>query len=135
MSMGVGARARLADQDNETVIYNYYGYNINFPDYRADNHSYDGYIIIPKSCFVEPEIHQKLKRMPSGKKKLIIKRVPVDVDYEKMVEDGLIEVHNCSNCWRTYKKNIDSMAFGILFQLFYQYQDEGKIPDYVSYLT
>ena len=62
---------------------------------------------------------------------------------------GLIEVHNCSNCWRTYKKNIDSMAFHILFQLFYfnyfisiilfqlfyQYQEEGKIPDYVSYLT
>lgn len=38
-------------------------------------------ITISRDCFAEPEIHEKLKKMPSGRKKLITKRIPVSVDY------------------------------------------------------
>ena len=49
--------------------------------YRKENHVYDGTITIARDCFAEPEIHEKLKKMPSGRKKLITKRISVSVDY------------------------------------------------------
>lgn len=75
-----------------------------------------------------------MKKMPSGRKKLIIKRIPVHVDYNKMISDGRIVIENCSNCWKCYSnKNIDIMASPILFYLFLQYQKEGKLPKYLNY--
>lgn len=90
---------------------------------------------VDKNCFVEPEIHEKLKKMPSGRKKLITKCIPVSVEYDKMIEDELITIENCSNCWYTTNdgKHIDVMALHILFYVFLRYQEEGKIPGYISY--
>lgn len=31
-------------------------------------------IIISRECFVEPEIHEKIRKMPSGRRKVISKR-------------------------------------------------------------
>lgn len=52
-----------------------------------------------------------------------------------MIADGLIVVENCSNCWETTndERQIDFMALHILFVLFDQYQEEGKIPESISY--
>ena len=88
-----------------------------------------------ETVFLEPEIHEKLKKMPSGKKKLITKRIPVYVNYTKYIEDGLIVVDNCSNCWNTTdnEKRIDVMALHILFCLFLRYQEQGTMPEYISY--
>ena len=135
MSRGIGAHADKVLEDEYTVIYKYGGYNLNVPGYRNENHVYDGIITIFKECFVEPEIHEKLKKMPSGHKKLITKRLPVSVDYGRMLEEGLIKVENCSNCWRTTedKLHIDVMACHLLFYIFLQYQEEGKIPEMMSY--
>ena len=133
MSRGIGARANLVLED-EKVMYEYGGYNLNEPEYRNEDHVYDGTITISRDCFAEPEIHAKLKKMPSGRKKLIIKRIPVSVDYPKMISDGRIIIENCSNCWQcTPDENIDVMALHILFYLFRQYQEEGKMPEYISY--
>jgi hypothetical protein len=73
--------------------------------------------------------------MPSGRKKLVTKRIPVSVDYGKMLEDGAVKVDNCRYCWKTTEDNlsVDVMAYHILFQLFQVYQEEGKIPEYISY--
>lgn len=107
---------------------------MNEPEYRNEDHVYDGTITISRDCFAEPEIHEKLKKMPSGRKKLIIKRIPVSVDYPQMISDGRIIIENCSNCWQcTPDENIDVMALHILFYLFRQYQEEGKMPEYISY--
>jgi hypothetical protein len=134
MSRGFGAHADLVAQDNETVIYRYGSYNLNEPEFRNENHIYDGTITIFRSCFAEPEIHEKIKKMPSGRKKLITKRVLVNVDYPQMIRDGRIVIENCRNCWhRTADDDIDVMACHILFKLFRQYQEEGKMPEYVSY--
>lgn len=91
--------------------------------------------MIPKDCFVEPEIHEKLKRMPSGRKKRIIKRIPVDVDDTSMLLDEQITFENCSNCWQTIGEDlhVDIMVCHLLFQIFQSYQQEGKIPSSVSY--
>lgn len=135
MSKGIGAHANKIAEDEQTVIYEYGGYNLNDPEYRNENHLYDGTITVQKECFAEPEIHEKLKKMPSGKKKLVTKRIPVYVDYEKMLFDGLIKVENCSNCWRTSEDElkVDVMACHLLFKLFLDYQEESKIPESVSY--
>lgn len=134
MSRGYGAHAELVAQDNETVIYQYGGYNVNEPEFRNDNHIYDGVITVSRNCFAEPEIHEKLKKMPGGRKRLITKRIPVDVDYPQMIRNGRIVIENCSNCWQcTPDDGIDVMALHILFMLFRQYQEEGKMPEYISY--
>ena len=38
MSRGFGAHADLVAQDNETVIYQYGGYNLNEPEFRNEKH-------------------------------------------------------------------------------------------------
>lgn len=135
MSRGIGAHANKVIEDEKSVIYEYGGYNLNKLEYGNENHVYDGIITISKNCFVEPEIHEKLKKMPSGRKKLITKCIPVSVEYEKMIEDELITIENCSNCWCTTNdgKHIDVMALHILFYVFLRYQEDGKIPEYISY--
>lgn len=135
MSIGIGAYANLVLQDSNTVIYEYGGYNLNEEKYRNKSHVCDGFITIQRNCFLEPEIHEKLKKMSSVKKKLITKRIPVYVNYTKYIEDGLIVVDNCSNCWNTTdnEKCIDVMALHILFCLFLRYQEQGTMPEYISY--
>ena len=135
MSIGIVAYANLVLQDSNTVIYEYGGYNLNEEKYRNKSHVCDGFITIQRNCFLEPEIHEKLKKMPSDKKKLITKRIPVYVNYTKYIEDGLIVVDNCSNCWNTTdnEKRIDVMALHILFCLFLRYQEQGTMPEYISY--
>lgn len=83
MSRGFGAFVKLVLQDDETVIYEYGSYNLNEEKFRNKDHVSDGLITIDKSCFLEPKINKKLKKMPSGRKKLIIKRIPVAVDYSR----------------------------------------------------
>ena len=134
MSVGIGAHANLIDEDKDFVIYEYGGYNLNDPKYYNEEHLYDGTITIQKACFVEPEIHTKLKKMPSGRKKLVTKRIPIDVEYGKMIEDGRIVIENCSNCWRTSANDlqVDLMACSLLFYIFLRYQQEGEIPKAIS---
>lgn len=135
MSRGIGTYANLILQDDNTVIYEYGGYNLNEEKYRNEAHIYDGTITIQRSCFLEPEIHEKIKKMPNGKKKPVDKRVTVEVDYPRYIEDGLIVIENCSNCWKTTndEKYIDIMALHILYYLFLRYQEQGKMPEYISY--
>ncbi len=133
MSRGIGAMARLVLEDEETVIYEYGNMNLNIPEFENKDHVMDGLITIHKSCFQEPEIHEKLKKMPSGRKRLVTKRIPVSVDYPSMIKEGKIEIQNSRFCWQTVaEKDIDIMACSILFKLFYAYQEESKIPEYIS---
>ena len=48
---------------------------MNIPEYKNENHVFDGTITIQKDCFAEPEIHEKVKKLPSGKKKTIVKKI------------------------------------------------------------
>lgn len=134
ISLGIGAYAKLVIYDDTTVIYEYGGYNLNQKEYRNEDRVLDGTITISRSCFAEPEIHERIKKTPSGRKKTITKRIPISVDYLKMIGEGAIVVENCGNCWHTLSENnIDDMALRILFLLFQQYQEEGKLPENISY--
>lgn len=134
MSRGFGGYARLDLENEETAIYKYGAYNLNCPDFRPKDLVYDGQIVITKSCLVESEVHEKMKRMPSGRKKLVTKRIHVDVSFSDMILNGLIEVKNCGNCWRTNEETgIDFMTDRILSCIFDSYQENGELPKSVSY--
>lgn len=72
MSRGIGAHAKKVLEDDETVIYEYGGYNLNEPEYWNENHILDGTITIQKNCFVEPEIHEKLKNCQVVERSLLL---------------------------------------------------------------
>ena len=133
MSRGIGAFAHLILQDEENVLYAYGSYNWNDKMYYNDNRICDGIITINRSCFVDPDIHEKLKKLPSGRKKLVTKRIPNSVNYEQMIIDGSIQIENSTNCWKTSDYGIDVMALHLLYRLFLQYQEEGLIPECVNY--
>ena len=42
MSIGIGAYAKKIVEDDETVIFEYGGYNLNEPEYRNKNYVLDG---------------------------------------------------------------------------------------------
>ena len=139
MSMGFGAFANKIIDDGESVLYEYSSYNLNDEKYNNKSRISDGVIIIQKECFIEPEIHKKIKKLPSGKKKrkkLITKIIPVDVDYGAFLEEGKIIIENCSNCWHKVANElqIDEMACHMLYYIFYQYQICGKIPETLELL-
>lgn len=134
MSRGFGGSARIVLQDENAVVYEYAPFNLNEPEYRNSEHIYDGLITISKDSLVEPEIHEKLKRMPSGRKKLIVKRIRRDVDYSALLDAGKITIENSSYCWHMVgtEKDIGMMAMRIIFRIYDHYQDEGTLPETVS---
>ena len=73
------------------------------------------------------------KRMPSGRKKLIVKRIERDVDYTALFNEGKITVENSHFCWRTLDNGVGMMAMRIIFKIFRLYQETGRIPDRVGY--
>lgn len=132
MSRGFGAIMTKVLEDDQYVIYEYGSYDLNYEGFRNEDKILDGIITIKKSCFVEPEIHEKIKRIPGKKKKKIIKRVPVFVDYSVMLRDGDITVENCSHTRETSAMGIDVLALKMLFYLFLKYQEESEIPEKFS---
>ena len=133
MSMGYAGKLIVDILDEKQVIYKYACGNVNSgPDiYYADMTNPDGMIAIDKRCFVEPQTHQKLKKTPSGKKKTVETRMIQPVDYESQIRDGLIKIKNASACWHEIA-GIDFIALKLLFKLFHEYQNTGKIPETIS---
>ncbi len=72
MSIGFQARADLVVSDSSGFLYMYASCNLNLPE-KHDTawNTEDGEIWISQDALPEPEIHEKLRRMPSGKKKLV----------------------------------------------------------------
>jgi len=133
MSIGIGGTARMVAQDAETVIYEYSPYNLNEPQHRNRERIYDGLITINKSCLVEPEIHEKIKRWPSGRKQLVVKRIPRDVDFGTRIQTGQITVENSQFCWQICSNGIGHIAMRILYIIFNKYQKDGKLPEETGY--
>ncbi len=71
MRLGIGGCANLVALDEQITIYKYGVFNSELSECKEISHAVlDGIISINKECFLEPEIHTKLKRMPSKRKKI-----------------------------------------------------------------
>ena len=132
MSLGIGSFCKLIDEDEETVIYEYGSYNLNEPNYINEQKIADGIITIKKNALIEPDIHNKIKRLPNGKKKRIIKRVPKEIHLSQLFENKFIIVENCSHCWKTNENGIDVMADTTVWYIFLEYQEKGQLPESLS---
>lgn len=133
MSKGIGGRCRKALEDGNIVIYEYSSYNLNELKYRNDKHIYDGIITIEKASLIEPEIHQKLKKCPNGKKKLIKKRICIDIPLELLLSNEKIKIENCSNCWQTSNEGYDFIALHFCYDILRTYQRDAELPEILSY--
>lgn len=126
MSMGYGAGCRKVAEDEKTLIYEYSVYNWNEKGYSDSINLYDGMILIDKSAFIEPEVHTKRKRQPSGKKIMISKTViNYNIPCETLLKDKSIMIENCSNAWSFSNDGIDNMAIRLVYNLFMEYQKQG----------
>ena len=136
MSMGYGAHLVKIMEDENTVLFHYSCGNVNegLEHYNVMIDTHDGEIVIDKTCFHEPEIHIKVKKGPSGRKRTVEKRIHVDVPYGEYIENGLIQIKNASGCWKT-NNDVDIMALKLLFKLFDMYQDDGNIPNTISWFS
>lgn len=134
MSMGYGGSAKILMQDETTVVYEYLPYNLNNPEQKNSECIWDGLITISKSALVEPKIHKKMKRMPSGKKQIVEKRIKREVNYDSLLSNGEICIENSRYCWHFIGAgtNVGMIAMRITCRIFERYQDEGRLPEKVS---
>jgi hypothetical protein len=133
MSIGVGGYGKIVLQDKNTVIYEYGSYNLNDSQFFNNERVCDGLIVIDKSGLVEPKIREKIKRLPNGKKKIIIKRISKAVPYQELYDVGKIRIENCSNCWKSIGSGYDYIACKLVYQIFQEYQEKGCLSEYISY--
>ena len=131
MSMGYGGGCRKYGESAEFVIYEYYAYDWNTEGCDNPNRIYDGIIKIEKSAFIEPKIHQKIKRRPSGRKLLVTKRIERDVPISEYFENGKVELVNSSFCGRICNGH-GYIGLRLLDKIFSEYQRSGEIPHVVS---
>lgn len=134
MSMGYGGYAHLVEADDSLVIYKYCCYNVNLPEYKHFSEIEDGELYIDRDAFVEPEIHEKMVRTASGRKKKVIKRIKRDVPFDELFESKKINVKNASGTWKV-ESGEDIMALRILSKLFNEYQEQGVIPEKMGWFS
>ena len=133
MGMGYGGTARIVLEDAHTVVYAYAPYDLSDPAYSNRERIYDGMITISKDALAEPEIHEKRKQMPSGRKKIITKRIRQDVDYASLLETGKITVQNSRFCWKALSGGVGMIAIRLISRIFDRYQNEGALPETIGY--
>ena len=131
MSRGYCAYCRKALEDEQAILYEYTCYNIGEDNWKKSKETYDGSITIIKDAFVEPIIHQKIKKTPNGRKKLIVKRIHNEVNFSELLTAGKITIENCSSTWKTVD-GVDFLTLRLIWRIFYEYQDTSVIPEKMS---
>ena len=91
MSLGYGGFADLQQSDDTMVIYLYCCYNVDNDEYKHFQQLEDGELYIDRDAFVEPEIHEKIRKTASGRKRNITKRVPIDFDLIELLDQAKLQ--------------------------------------------
>jgi len=138
VSLGYTGMCKKELEDDEIVIYSYSGENWNDDgkSKSGDSLLYDGSFIIYKDCLEEPEIHTKLKRMPSGRKKMVEKRITHTLELSKHIENKKVFVEKeCKNAFRRgATMPIDYIAYRLILHIFERYQLDGELPEIESFI-
>ena len=95
----------------------------------------DGILQIEKNVLVEPLIHERIKKLPSGRRKLQTKKIKRNVSISEHLDSGKIKVQNASGTWETVDHDIDLVAEKILYVIFDEYQETGMIPKSVVWFV
>ena len=122
MSIGFGGHCHKIIEDDEFIIYEYFSYNWNEPRSVNDEKIFDGSITIRKNSLLEPEIHEKFRRMPNGRRRKFIKKVLVDVPLDELLAAGDIQIENSSFAWKILPNGVDLMAYRLCRKIFLHYQ-------------
>ena len=128
MSMGYGGSCRKFVEDDEFIVYEYFSYNWSEPRFSNRERIFDGFITIRKADLIEPELREKFRRLPSGRRKKFIKKILVDVPIDELLATGEIQIENCSHAWKFFD-GVDLMAYRLCREIFLHYQHEGNLPE------
>lgn len=132
MSIGFKACADLFISDGSGFLYLYACCNLNLLEIRDTAwNTVDGEIWISRDSLPEPEVHEKIRRLPSGRKKLIVKRIPRWPLVTELIAEGKITVRNASGTWQT-RDSVDMMAIRLINSILMDYQVKGTMPEHVS---
>jgi len=130
--MGRGGVCRKINEDEGFAEYEYYSYDLDIPECRNEEKLFDGRIVIAKSVLVEPEIHEKLKRKPNGRKQLVRKIITQPTDVRALAANGGITITNCSHTSHKTTEGIDVFAVYLCGEIFREYQLNGALPESCS---
>ena len=92
-----------------------------------------GDIWIRRTALVEPVIHQRIKKRPSGRKEILCTRVPQTFSVEDMLASGEVEVSPSTDGGACPSTVAHSFVQHLLFQFFLAYQRSGSIPEDVGW--
>ena len=70
--------------------------------------------------------------MPSGRKKIIEKKLFQQVDVQELYRLGKIKIKNASRTWKKYEEDIDHIAWYLIRETYEEYQKTGQIPETVT---
>jgi hypothetical protein len=133
MSKGHCGYAHLVASDDTLLLYSYCAYDINRADWQEMKKKEDGEIAIDRDSLIEPEVHEKVKRLPYGKRTIVVKRIEREVPYEDLLQAKKIRIQNASGAWDFSETGIDEVALKIVHIIFSEYQKTGNIPDYPTW--
>ena len=133
MSKGHCGYAHLVASDETLLLYSYCAYDLNRADWQEMKKKEDGEIAIDRDSLIEPEVHEKVKRLPSGKRTTVVKRIEREVPYEDLLKAKKIRIQNASGAWDFSETGIDEVALKIVHIIFSEYQKTGNIPDYPTW--
>ena len=92
MSKGHCGHAHLVANDETLLLYSYCAYDINRADWQEIKKKEDGEIAIDRDSLIEPEVQEKVKRLPSGKRTTVVKRIEREVPYEDLLQAKKISI-------------------------------------------
>lgn len=134
MSLGFIGYAKLKTIYDNVAIYSYSGENWNDSlSNEGDSQLFDGEFQLLISSLSEPEIHEKITKYKSRRKK-VIKRIVQIQDINKIIENEEITVtRKCKNEFS--RGEIDCyIASRLIYNIFEDYQINGKLPEKVSFI-
>lgn len=140
MSLGYSGYCKLYRMDDTYAVYRYSGENWNDEGkgQSGDSLLLDGIFTIKIASLEEPEIHEKMKKMPSGRKKRIVKRITHTVGICEKYVDGENAINRkCKNAFvrgTCQEVEIDYIALHLLYNIYEDYQRNGKLPECMSFI-
>lgn len=133
MSLGISGKCVIELEDEHTAIYSYAGWDSWLYEGNHDiNPRMPGHFTIQKSCLEEPEIHSRIRRTPSGRKKLVEKKIIHYPDISAHLESGGVIIDELCGVdllyARIYRARYPQIALTLIAKLFMEYMETGELP-------